>query len=151
MEREVAVGGSSALGELIDRHGAALYADFLTVYGIDLIAFVAGETRHTPRIVLSLIEHLPEGTAFPASYAGDMARRSWRSDHSLLAAIHNAIQVNTMVTAPVAQKDRKHFAFIDPPWMTKAKSAPAAVKKSALAVLGGALPESLRAKKTESE
>lgn len=116
------------------------------MYGIDLIAFVAGGTHHTPRILLGLIEHLPEGCAFPAAQAGDPSRRFWRSEHNLLAAVHNAVQVNTMVTGSVAQKDRKLFTFIDPPWVTKAKNAPKALKKSALSLLGGVLPDSLRAK-----
>jgi len=112
---------------------------------------IAGETRHTPRILLSLIEHLPEGCAFPAAMAGDPQRRFWRSETAIMAAIHNAVQVNTMVVGNIAKKDRKLFGFIDPPWVKKAPPPPARGARGAFGLLGGkfdTLPAKLKASKS---
>ena len=116
MVRDVASGGSLALGELIDQHGSAIYSDLLSVYGVDLIEVIAGRSPHTPRVLLGLIEHLPEGCALPAAMAGRPDGRFWTSQTAVLAAVHNALQVNTIVTGHITRAaDRKAFSFIEPP------------------------------------
>lgn len=56
----------------------------------------------TPWWVLTLVEELPDNSAFAASVAGGRAYRGWGWERHVMAALFDAIQVNTVVTARVA-------------------------------------------------
>ncbi|MCO1575367.1 DUF5361 domain-containing protein [Crossiella sp. SN42] len=86
-------GGSIALGHLIGDHGAALAADLLRFYGLDLADVLHVESALSPRRVLALAEQLPEECALVASLRGGMAHRGWTTERYLLAAITDAAQL----------------------------------------------------------
>lgn len=75
-----------------------MYRDLLYFYGIDLVAFVAEETRYTPRLLLSLIERLPEGSEYIAEIKGNREFRDWDLQATLSAALVNAVNTNTLAT-----------------------------------------------------
>jgi hypothetical protein len=56
----------------------------------------------TPWWVLSLVEELPDTAAYAGSLAGGREYRGWGWDRHVMAALFDAIQVNTVVTARVA-------------------------------------------------
>ncbi len=108
-------GGSFALGELIDEHGAALYRDFLLYYHIDLSEALRKGSRYAPRLLLSLIERLPEGSEFVAEQLGGREHRDWDQTNHLLAAIYNAVVSDTLVMANVPKHKRADVPMIEPP------------------------------------
>lgn len=76
MDQGDATGGSRALAELIDEHGAYLAADFLTEFGLRLSEVVAD---WPPREVLALVELLPPTSRLWAHVQGgdDQWRDFW--------------------------------------------------------------------------
>lgn len=108
MDRVGTGGGSLYLGELIDEHGFALAADFLTEYGIRLadVLFV-----WSPREVLALVEVLPPAGRFQAHLAGGEKWREWwgwGTDRHMLADLFNLhVQINT-------EKGKKAFTYPRP-------------------------------------
>ena len=89
-------GGSLALGELIDEHGSALAADFLSEYGVRLADVLFD---WSPREVLALVEGLPGASRFQAHLAGGEKWREfwgWDADRHLQANIWDLlVQINT--------------------------------------------------------
>lgn len=83
--------------------------------------FLQGKTSYTPRLLLSLIEQFPEGSATGAALRDDPHMRYWDLHSELLAAVHNAVQINTMVVGGVSKKDRDKFEFLESPATKKAK------------------------------
>jgi hypothetical protein len=75
-------GGSLALVELVNRHGSALVHDFQHEYGLSLpdVLFT-----WSPRVLLALVEELPDTSALAASLAGDKAFRGWGRDRHMVA------------------------------------------------------------------
>jgi hypothetical protein len=125
-----AAGGSLLLGELIDKHGEALYRDLLLFHQIDLVDLARRwnrneETGTSPRLLLYLIEQLPEGSTFVAERMGGREHRDWNLSAYILASISNNIQSNTMITASIPKSDRSKFHMIEGPTPPKkAKKAP---------------------------
>lgn len=100
MDQEHPAGGSLALGELIDEHGSALAHDLRAHYGLDLRDVVAdlcsGRPTTSPWWLLALIEELPQGSAYVADLQGGRVHRDWTTDRYLLAALFDAVQINTV-------------------------------------------------------
>ncbi|MCK2242318.1 MULTISPECIES: hypothetical protein [unclassified Crossiella] len=86
-------GGSLALGQLITDHGAALLADLLRFYGLDLADVLRPGSGLSPRRVLALAEQLPEDSATVASLRGGPEHRGWTGDRYLLAALADAARL----------------------------------------------------------
>lgn len=98
VQRGDTAGGSLALGDLIDERGGALYRDLLLYYGVDLVDVVAGRSHHSPRLVVALIEWLPEDSAFAAAINGGRRWLGWTEDRMLRAALYDAMNANTVAT-----------------------------------------------------
>lgn len=101
-----AAGGSGALAELIDEHGAALYCDFQSYYHLDLVEVV----RERPaRFVLALVEGLPDNENYAASVQGGPEFRGWgvdrhlRANHIDVAAVAGGVVANKGSKAPLTQ------------------------------------------------
>jgi hypothetical protein len=148
-------GGSLALGELIDEHGAALFRDLRLYYQIDLVQVVRDMktrkgTEQWPRLLLYLIDMLPEGSEFQAALAGGREMREWGLTQYLLMAVANNITANTMIVGGVPIKDRKKFHMVEPPKTERALAAEAERKRASLMSAFGpmdgldALPANLR-------
>jgi hypothetical protein len=99
-------GGSLGLCELIDAHGAALLADFHRFYRIDLAAALFGEEPVAPRLLLALVEELPDESAFAAAVRGGPHHRGWTVTAHLLAAVIDAVHEAAWVTAQANSKRR---------------------------------------------
>jgi len=85
-------GGSLQLVKLIEEFGSALLADLRSHYQVDIRDLWRDEaTSLTPRYVLWLVEHLPEGTATIAKAKGGPKHRPWTSELYLLAAVVNLL------------------------------------------------------------
>lgn len=116
MVREDPGGGSQALIELINEHGAALYSDFMD-RGINLAREIplmgTPGSGYTPRLLLVLVENLGEGTNFMASVTGVPEMRYWTTTHDVLAAIHNT-ELNAILIQLEKDK-RKGFEYMKSP------------------------------------
>lgn len=124
MGREDAGGGSLALGELLDEYGAELFADFLTAYRLDLTEILfgsVGTSRMAPRLILSLIENLPEGSLFKAQMQGGKEYREWTLTNWFMAQLINAVNTNSMIAANMPASKRKQFPMITGPDSLKPK------------------------------
>jgi hypothetical protein len=121
-------GGSAALEQLIEQHGAALVYDFRAYLGLNLwdVLFTT-----SPRLLLAWIEGLPEDSAFIASvreaapyrepdphaqYEPDW--RGWTRLHSMIADLFDAVNLNTAATGNY--KKRPTFE----PWPRPKKRRP---------------------------
>lgn len=105
MDEDGPGGGSLALGELVDEHGPALVADFLSEYGIRLadILFV-----WSPREVLALVEGLPASGRFQAHLVGGDKWHEfwgWDADRHLQA---NLWDLHVAVNTPKGKKAEKY-------------------------------------------
>ena len=61
-------------------------------------------TSLTPRYVLTLIEHLPQDSAFVASIRGGRQHRGWGVGEYLLAHLIDAVNANTFVLTSAHSK-----------------------------------------------
>lgn len=108
-------GGSRALGELIDEYGEEIFFDLKEFWGLDLVAFIAGEVHSTPTLILAMLRELPEHSRFASALKADrpeiassakvterdkvvMDSRMWTTDRRLMATAINAVYMNTIVT-----------------------------------------------------
>lgn len=110
-------GGSYALGELIDEYGEEIYFDLKEFWGLDLVAFIAGEVHSTPALILAMLRQLPEHSRFAAAIKADrpelleppakgvdkrtksiMDTRMWNTDRRLMATLINSVYMNTLVS-----------------------------------------------------
>jgi len=119
-------GGSLALGDLIDSHGEALYIDLLKYYNFDLVGFLRGEVAGSPRLILTMIRHLPEGSIYVATLQSapveELAEllgtepqeeeidpiqehKTWTMDKLLMAQLINS--VNMLVRHTIQWQDGK--------------------------------------------
>jgi hypothetical protein len=137
-------GGSLALGELIDEHGEALFVDLLKVYGFNLASYMAGDVAGSPRLILSLIRHLPEGSHYvailqsapvengpakdkPTEIDPVLENQTWTTDRMLIAQLINS--VNMLVRHSIQwQKDQApNLPIIGPSaWRGEGADAPPA-------------------------
>lgn len=94
-----------------------MFRDLLYFYHINLVDFLSsldgvdtdeeGQKRSirpgmTPRLLLSLIERLPEGSEFDAEIQGSRDYRDWTLDRWLLVGAINAINTNSTWTVAAA-------------------------------------------------
>ena len=59
-------GGSLSLAEALEEHCEAVYLDLLEYYDFDLVAWMAGEKRGRPSVILAMLRDLPEGSRLQA-------------------------------------------------------------------------------------
>ena len=86
-------GGSLALGELIDKHGTALVSDFRRYHGVWLWDAI---DEVPPRILLALVEGLPDTSAYAASTQGGREYQGWGVDRHMAANLWDLLAaVNT--------------------------------------------------------
>lgn len=103
----------------------------------------------SPRRLLVLAERLPEGSELVAEQLGGRHFRDWTTLHSLLAAVHNQLIANTIITGHVDKKHHKDFEYIDgPPDPKKVKKKKRRSTGDLFRALGGTtrseLPAELR-------
>jgi hypothetical protein len=99
-------GGSLALCELIDAHGAPLLADFRRVYQLDLADALFGPDPMAPRLLLALVEELPDDSALAAAVRGGPEHRGWTVTAHLLACVIDAVGEAAWVTAQANSRKR---------------------------------------------
>jgi hypothetical protein len=99
-------GGSLALCELTDRHGAALLADFRRFYGLDLAEALYGSRPVAPSLLLALAEELPDESAFAAAVRGGPQHRGWTVSAHLLASVIDAVNEAAWITAQANSRKR---------------------------------------------
>ncbi|WP_413800090.1 hypothetical protein [Streptomyces iranensis] len=99
-------GGILGLCELIDRYGAALLADFGRFYGIDLPEALYGSRPTAPRLLLALVEELPDESAFAAAVRGGPQHLGWTVTAHLLASVIDAVGEAAWVTAQANSRKR---------------------------------------------
>ena len=114
-------GGSLALADLLDENGEALYVDLLKYFNFDLAAFLAGGVASSPRLILTLIRHLPEGSHYVALLQSATVEESqqvtepeidpvseqlmWTQDRMLMAQLINS--VNMLVRHSISWQEGK--------------------------------------------
>lgn len=117
-------GGSLDLADLLDKHGEDLFIDLLKVYQFNLVAFLRGEAAGSPRLILTMIRHLPEGTNYVAALQSAPAvelpeppiakeptidpvaeNLMWTQDRLLMAQLINS--VNMLVRHSIQWQDGK--------------------------------------------
>lgn len=139
-------GGSIALGELLDTYGEELFIDLKREYSLDLGEFIRGEVATSPRFLLTMIKHLPEGTNFVAAHAAQVAKdpeynsqnsqdapapvdpvqefKQWTEDRRLMAQLINS--VNLLVRHSVQWQKPPNIPLVGPSsWRGEGESKPA--------------------------
>jgi hypothetical protein len=103
-------GGSLALSELLDgEHGEALYIDLLKHFSLDLVGFLRGDVASSPRLILTMIRHLPEGSNYvsalqsapvtepvtdePTEIDPVQENKLWTMDKLLMAQLINSVNM----------------------------------------------------------
>lgn len=99
-------GGSLALCELIDAHGGPLLADFRRYYQLDLADVLFGPAPVAPRLLLALVEELPDDSALAAAVRGGPEHRGWTVTAHLLASVIDAVGEAAWVTAQTNARKR---------------------------------------------
>lgn len=87
-----ASGGSFALGELIDGHAGALLADFQHHYRLHLPDVLDWD----PRLVLALIEWLPDDGAYMAARLGGHEFYGWGKARHMMADVWDVLAATAM-------------------------------------------------------
>jgi hypothetical protein len=108
---------------LLDSHGESLFIDLLKYFNFDLAAFLAGGVASSPRLILTMIRHLPEGSNYVATLQSapvdELLERSdepaeidpvqesqmWTQDRILMAQLINS--VNMLVRHSIQWQDGK--------------------------------------------
>lgn len=80
---------------------------------------MAGETRYTPRLLLSLCERFPEGSEYDAELMGSRELRDWTLANILRAANVNAVNSNTIITGNWKKGHVPQIEPIGPPKVDK--------------------------------
>jgi hypothetical protein len=99
-------GGSLALGELIDEHGAALVADFRSHFHVWLWDAIE---ELSPRILLALVGELPDNGSFAASVQGGREFQGWGIDRHMLANLYDATATAGGLTKKGAKTPVEHY------------------------------------------
>ena len=113
-------GGSVALGELINAHGAALFVDFQREYGIDLFEIIESwiheeSPKVSPLKVYLLTEGLPMKSRLAASILGEDDAAGWGRLEHILADVWDVLAATAMAGSkkkppvyprPGSKKDR---------------------------------------------
>lgn len=127
-------GGSLALGELFDTYGEELFIDLKREYSLDVTEFIRGEMLLSPRLLLTMIKHLPEGTNFVAAQSAKFMEtreqdtqtspdaplpvnpveefKQWTEDRRLMAQLINA--VNLLVRHSVQWQKPPNIPLVGP-------------------------------------
>lgn len=128
MDQGHTAGGSRALAELIDEHGAYLAADLLTEFGLRLTEVVA---EWPPREVLALVEVLPPTSRLWAHVQGGDDWRDywgWGIDRHMQADIWDITALGNGVQTSKSNKKPPKY----PRPRDKNKPPPGAVRFKAL-------------------
>lgn len=121
-------GGSAALAELIDTHGAAAVDHDLLTLGVNLPDVIDG--RESAARALWLIGQLGEGSALGAAAAGGPEHRPWTTANVLAAAAVNALQGGNWQRGGGKGKKPKP---IEPPKAKAARTADRPTRRSPVA------------------
>lgn len=96
---------------MLDEHGEALLIDLRKYFNIDLVAFLRGEVASSPRLILTFIRHLPEGSNYVATLQSApveelltltdeppvidpvMENLTWTQDRVLMAQLINSVNM----------------------------------------------------------
>lgn len=99
---------------MIDDHGEEIWLDLKHTYGFDLVEFLAGGVASSPRLILSMIRNLPEGSRYVAAIAAEREESgvydvqdseepspvdpitehmTWTTDRVLMAQLINAVNM----------------------------------------------------------
>jgi hypothetical protein len=108
---------------LLDEYGEALLIDLRKYFNIDLVAFLRGEVASSPRLILTFIRHLPEGSNYvailqsapveelttstdePSEIDPVQESQMWTQDRVLMAQLINS--VNMLVRHSIQWQDGK--------------------------------------------
>lgn len=99
---------------MIDDHGEEIWLDLKLTYGFDLVDFLAGGVASSPRLILSMIHNLPEGSRYVAAITAEREESgmydvqeseepspvdpitehlTWTTDRVLMAQLINAVNM----------------------------------------------------------
>lgn len=107
---------------MLDEHGEALLIDLRKYFNLDLVAFLRGEVASSPRLILTYIRHLPEGSLYVSILRSASAEvmeesnepqeidpvqdhQTWTHDRLLMAQLINS--VNLLVRYSIQWQDGK--------------------------------------------
>jgi hypothetical protein len=117
---------------LLDEHAHELWLDLRESKGFDLVAWLGGREYGTPRLVLALIQDLPEGARYTALMSApehreglpepeyDPAaeslhdRRFWTPDRRLNAQMINALHQLILVSGKWKKNHEPEFPIVGP-------------------------------------
>ena len=99
-------GGSLTLSRYLDEHGAAIYADLLRFYGVDVVGLVSDPPTVSPAQVLALISGLPAESKTVSLLREADEAVGWATTSYLLASVVDAVRENTHVVAQVNSKKK---------------------------------------------
>lgn len=118
---------------MLDDHGEDIWLDLRDTYGFDLVGFLAGDVAGSPRLTLSMIRNLPEGTRYVAALAASreesgefdeqesveevhvdpvQEQLTWTTDRILMAQLINS--VNMLVRYSIQWEKPIHLPLVGP-------------------------------------
>lgn len=117
---------------MLDEHGEELYFDLREYHQFDLIAWLAGEVRGTPSLVLAMLRQLPEGARYTAIMSAPESReglpepaydpeaealydrRFWTADRQHTAQMLNALYNLVTLTGHWKKGKEPDFPVVGP-------------------------------------
>lgn len=108
---------------MLDQYGEALFIDLRKYFNFDLVAYLRGEVASSPRLILTMIRHLPEGSNYVAIFQSAPVEelrqeqadpgevdpiqdaQMWTQDRLLMAQLINS--VNLLVRHSIQWQDGK--------------------------------------------
>lgn len=144
---DYAGGGSLALIRLLDEYGEEIYVDLLEHYRLNIVEFLAGTVQITPRLILTLLRNLPEGSRYAAAVTSApeaaavhqkraeeaeadpvLDARTWNFDRLLMAQLINSINALVRHTIPWPKDGAPELPLVGPSsWRQGPKSKPLSV------------------------
>lgn len=144
---DYSVGGSLTLARLLDEYGEEIYVDLLEYHQLNIVDFVRGDVALTPRLILTLLRHLPEGARYTAAIASApeaaavtakrdtpeqpdpaLELRTWTQDRMLMAQLINSVNALVRHTIQWEQGKAPKIPLVGPStWRGEGKTKPLTV------------------------
>lgn len=106
MDGGLGTGGSLVLADLIERHGAIIYADLLRYYQVDISTLVSDSPEISPKQAIALLENLPPESKSLAYISEVPSSYGWDTRAYLLAGLIDTIRENTHTNIQVRTKKK---------------------------------------------
>jgi hypothetical protein len=126
----------------LDRFAEEIYIDLIEYFDFNLVDFIRGDVASSPRLVLTMLRNLPEGSRYvaaitsapevadatpqgiPAEADPVLEARTWTQDRQLMAQLINSVNVLVRHTISWEQGKAPKLPLVGPAaWRGEGKPA----------------------------